>query len=411
MDINIITYNCFSIRLRIDPIKEMLQDADILLLQEILLYEEDCNMLEQLHQDFDVVFVPSTTPDFFGEGRPIGGLALFYRTSLNIDISNIVKNNNFLAAICKIQDFSFAIFNIYMPVDDRSVDSLVSYQNVLGEIQFVLDNLQENNVLLAGDFNASFISNSRFWPSLDNFIEQNSLKIDDKNLPIDTFTYLHPAHSTVSFIDHIISSQNLNISAIEVLYNKAIYDHFPVKLILKIPIKIIETPIFYEKSNKAAHSYINWKQFSNKNVVEIYNRKVLEKMESLELCNDPSCTSDHTVQISSYYNKLKEAFLSATYDATRKKVYNFKPIPGWNEHCAQKYNCAKEALLAWIHNGKSRQGFFYENMVNTRKLFKNALKYCKYNQQQLRDEKLATNVLKKNPSAFWKEAKIELVSR
>ena len=62
-------------------------------------------------------------------------------------------------------------------------------------------------------------------------------------------------------------------------------------------------------------------------------------------------------------------------------------------------------MLAWIENGKLRQGNFYDDMVQKRKLFKNALKYCRYNQQQLRDEKLASHVLKKNPSTFWKEAK------
>ena len=338
MDLKIVTYNCFSVRLRINPIKEILQDTDILLLQEILLYEEDCKMLEQLHHGFEVIFVPSRTPDSFGEGRPIGGLALLHRTSLNIKFSNILKHDNFLAAMLKMGEFSFALFNIYMPFDDRTIDSLVNYQNVLGEIQYILDNLHENNVLFAGDFNASYVDSSRFWPSLNNFLEQNDLKIDDKILPSNTFTYLNPAHNTVSFIDHVISSQNINICNIKVLYEKALYDHFPMKFTLNIPAQCFEPSMYLEK-DKTAVSYVSWKQFSDKKLVEIYNRNILEKMNGIDICNDPNCKLDHKMQISNFYNKLREAFLSATHDATRKKTYNFKAVPGWNEHCIQKYRC------------------------------------------------------------------------
>ena len=92
MDLKVISYNCFSIRKRIDPIREILRQSDILILQEIILCEEDCYLLYQIDNEFDVIYQPSKTSDSLGDGRPAGGLAVFHRKSCSLDITDIVKN-------------------------------------------------------------------------------------------------------------------------------------------------------------------------------------------------------------------------------------------------------------------------------------------------------------------------------
>ena len=111
------------------------------------------------------------------------------------------------------------------------------------------------------------------------------------------------------------------------------------------------------------------------------------------------------MQINHFYAHLVYAFKFATRDLKFKQKSKFKPIPGWNDHCKEKYQSARNALFSWIQNGKNSYGPYYDEMTRTRKIFRNALKLCKYQEQQIRDDKLAENILKGDPSKFWKEAR------
>ena len=65
---------------------------------------------------------------------------------------------------------------------------------------------------------------------MSNFIESLSLKVLDDELPQDSFTYLCPAMSTTSWLDHILCSGDLTeyISNVHIDYEGALYDNFPI---------------------------------------------------------------------------------------------------------------------------------------------------------------------------------------
>ena len=79
VELRIASYNCCSIRKRVDPIKEILSNVDILVCQETILLHEDSHVLNQFDCNFQVIFQPSQPPAGEGDGRPVGGLAVFYR--------------------------------------------------------------------------------------------------------------------------------------------------------------------------------------------------------------------------------------------------------------------------------------------------------------------------------------------
>ena len=404
MELRVVTYNCCSIRKRIDPIKEILCKVDILLCQEIILLEEDCDILYTFDENFNVIVKPSTRPTGLGDGRPVGGIAIFYRKSMQMRIRTLYETDNFIVLNIDVMKNVFNIVNVYMPCEDRSIDSHVKYQSILGEFQGVLDD-SDCEVLFAGDFNASHLSPKRFWFDLKNFIESNDLSFNDSELPIDTFTYLNCAHNCTSWIDHIIASKNLTITKIKVLYESALYDHFPMSFTLKfkhkypkfIPDSHINSPELNER--------INWKALKNNAVRSKYNRDIMMYMARFEVCNVLKCEIDHSLQINHFYAHLVYAFKFATRDLKFKQKSKFKPIPGWNDHCREKYQSARNALFSWIPNGKNTYGPYYDEMTQTRKIFRNALKLCKYQEQQIRDDKLAENILKGDPSKFWKEVR------
>ena len=106
--------------------------------------------------------MPSKIPDSVtADGRPIGGLAMFIRKSFATNVSILCESENYMVAKIQIGDYFLDFLNIYMPCDCRTAESLVSYQNVLGELQALFENLT-GNIILAGDFNADR-NKGRFW--------------------------------------------------------------------------------------------------------------------------------------------------------------------------------------------------------------------------------------------------------
>ena len=81
------------------------------------------------------------------------------------------------------------------------------------------------------------------------------------------------------------------------------------------------------------------------------------------------CTNDHAAHIDDVYNRFVEAFHCATIEYRTCKTTNFKPVPGWNDFCKEKYKTARQAFLSWLSSGRVRSNNFYENMKSTRKNF------------------------------------------
>ena len=73
--------------------------------------------------------------------------------------------------------------------------------------------------------------------------------------------------------------------------------------------------------------------------------------------------------------------------------------------CKKKYEEARTKFFKWLSNGRIRSGEIYQQMKDSRKLFQNALNYCKYNEQQLRDESMAQDFASGKTSQLRKKVK------
>ena len=89
-----------------------------------------------------------------------------------------------------------------------------------------------------GDFNANVLSDThRFGTELINYCDSERLVISDKELaPTNTFTFLSEAHSTVSWIDHIVRTVNMHGIISQVWVDNAYISsaHFPMFMRLNI---------------------------------------------------------------------------------------------------------------------------------------------------------------------------------
>ena len=228
------SYNCNSIRSKVDIIRDLLDSTDILVCQEIILLREYLYFLESISNEFNVSSNPSKAAESDNfDGRPSGGFAIFWRKSLGLSISIESTHVNFVVYTVSSSSVSFCQVNIYMHCNRRSAESAAQYGQALGELQASIS--QRSRIVLMGDFNAD-PNKGAFWPLLNEFIESNSFVINDFSLPIDTFTYLSPAHNSTSWLDHIISTSDLNISNISIKYDISLYDHFPLCADISIPV-------------------------------------------------------------------------------------------------------------------------------------------------------------------------------
>jgi len=141
--IKVCSFNCNSVRKKVDIIRELMKAYDVIMLQEIILLDEDSNFIHKLHKQFDAYILPSKYAN--GEqlrGRPSGGLAFLWRKSLclhNIGFSVTSMNDNFLVTTMNYNLCSSLSFVcVYLPCEDGLADTLTEYSHLMGELQAII---------------------------------------------------------------------------------------------------------------------------------------------------------------------------------------------------------------------------------------------------------------------------------
>ena len=88
----IVSYNCNSVRNHSEIVKSLFPDADILMLQELMLEKSDLVVLSDLDCHFShIAYVRDRGTEGICEGRPARGVAIFWRKSLSSMISRLRK--------------------------------------------------------------------------------------------------------------------------------------------------------------------------------------------------------------------------------------------------------------------------------------------------------------------------------
>ena len=188
-------------------------------------------------------------------------------------------------------------------------------------------------------------------------------------------------------------------------YNKAIYDHFPLcfDLNIKLVDKLISKESIYD-------DFVDWRKIPEtakvdmaKQIEDFINDSNILNKEAFS-CGKVNCNnSEHIAEIDNAFSALKSILLKTTQDFSFSRVNKFRAIPGWNEQVKKFHNEARKSFLAWKENGKLLNGPNLERMKETRNRFRNALKSCKQNEDIIRRENLLRNLNSKNFSEFWRE--------
>ena len=190
--VKVVSYNCNSIRNNAEIVKSLFTN-DILLIQELMLEFSDLDFLNSFNNDFRYIAnVKNREGDNICEGRPPKGVAIFWRESMNLDISPIIVDDSIIGIKIVNQYSQYLLLNVYLPCDMQSSEALFNYQIALAKLKVIVDEQNINNVLIVGDFNAD-PNKGRFWRELYDFMESLSLVQADRVFFRDSFTFLCPS--------------------------------------------------------------------------------------------------------------------------------------------------------------------------------------------------------------------------
>lgn len=406
-----VSFNCRSVKRCVNHITDLCEVHDIIALQEHWLLPDDLGYLDKIHPDFSsygVSAVDTTTGVL--KGRPYGGVAILWKRSVFPNVRPIDTGSTRVAAVC-IQltaGRSFIVMSVYMPTEDA--DNLPLFTECMGVISAVIETNDVETVLVLGDFNADVSrSSSLFGGKLLDFCNDQSWVCADLALlgtSSNSFTYLSDAHGTTSWLDHCIATEaGLNIVDSIYISNDVYYsDHFP--LIINCNIDMLIPKI--DKAHSHSINRVIWGT-RNKEQKCNYANLCFEYLDLYEwptiTCKVASCNDcHHHSLIDTYYKQIINSITKAAKDSCQGKIRNNKkPVIGWNHHVKECHAVARQYYQLWNFYGRPTQGNVYNNMIHSKKIFKNKIRWCQLNETKIKMDIIATYRNSKDFGNFWKE--------
>ena len=246
-ELQICTYNCRGLpkdkkKLALKPDISTLFDTNhIIIFQETWYSKQNLNIINSLHPSFDGIGVAKVDEsNGIIQGRYSGGVAIMWRKELGRYIRRLDLAVDWCAAIEIAMDSTkFVIFNIYLPYQCNENEE--EYVNCLSGIRTFIEDLDNTNFLIIGDWNANLGNSGTtlFKSFMLDFCNDNQLVVSSKHfLPDSTYTHVHMREGNYyySWLDHIVSSSDFHnsIQNINVYYDMTDNDHIPVRLVMQV---------------------------------------------------------------------------------------------------------------------------------------------------------------------------------
>ena len=237
--INFVSFNIKGLKPRnYDYLIDLYRNYDILLLQETWLYKFEDSIVSEVLAGSCCCSVSAMCETEVGrQGRPYGGCMIIWKRSLTVPVYQInTLCNRVCAATINSDTINLLIINVYMPVDDGSLNSFNIFNDVINEINRLTQQYNDFKTIIGGDLNIDLTSDkhSRNKDIFVDFLNDYSLLSSDNIFNNVSYTY-ESYNGTKSILDYFIFSENcLNeISNFSCLYDgNNLSDHFPISFSL-----------------------------------------------------------------------------------------------------------------------------------------------------------------------------------
>src|SRR6218665_2076019 len=215
-------------------LSELCRTCCVIFVQEHWLLPNNLDCLSNLDDNFTAV-ASSAMDDVLGKGvlrgRPFGGVAILGDNKLMNNFKLLHKSERLIAV--KIKNCLF--INICFPVNagnSNAYDDMLL--GIIGNIENIINDYNDCNVILGGDFNLQFVGELSGRVIFNDFVKSSGLKLCDSKLIGPTrFTYLSEGNNCKSFIDHFFVDGALfeKVQSAEIIDSGMnLSDHLPLLL-------------------------------------------------------------------------------------------------------------------------------------------------------------------------------------
>ena len=319
----------------------------------------------------------------------------------------------------EVNSFTIVFINVYLNSDVWKTVTQQQYLESLATIESYISELQYDSVFVVGDFNADPFS-GRAWDNLSQFIQRNLFKCFDVDfLDENSCTFVGYGNSVSRWLDHVIGKEhgNVKVTGAKILYDIVGSDHLPLEATIQVGVathfrnRLSSSPSLIT-CNQPLVSHVNWVKLTVTDFSDIMNKvdRELHDLCSLPVheCLTVGCRDqEHLKTIDHIYNLITSSVQKCSKNYVRGSIKKnkYKVIPGWNRCVKVLHQTAREKFLAWVKHGKGRGTVQHEEMLESRKEFKKALKDCKANEQEERNQSIMETFMLRNKTQFWSEVK------
>jgi exonuclease III len=393
-------------------IESLLSKCHILLLQEHWLADAQLTLLGKISAEFCFTGVSGFGNTEVLTGRPYGGCAILWQSSLlaNVCPLSVVSNRVCAARVC-LESVKLLLINVYMPFEDGN-DKTDEFINVLSVVEDLIESNCDYHVVLGGDFNVDFHRDRVHTALLSGFCENVGLSCATQHALCNVDYTYNFSMSRFSILDHFILSGTLfdeSVSSINVSHDvDNLSDHDPLYLHLNISVK------YTALLDRVWTPRVSWVKASA-NDLAIYRDALLYNLNCIQLpvaavlCSDLCCKdASHHRDICNYTEAISSACLSAAESSiphTSNRHGCARRIPGWSE----KIEPLREKSLfwhgIWVDCGRAKTGAVADCMRRTRAAYHYAIRQVKKDEECIVRERIAEALIDDPNRNFWAEIK------
>ena len=389
-------------------IRKELSNYDICCIQEHWLYPSALSNIINISNEYDGKAVSiMIDDDVMALGRPKGGLAILWKKVYNSSVRYIGSslNGRIMAVILKCKSTNICLFNVYLPCFEYSDEYSVDLMECVAFIELVID--QHKNVgdgfefCIIGDFNIDIerIFNSNKASVLKSFLRDYKLNIVTKELEKNgAYTFHNDALKIFSMIDHCAVTEYMatKVNGVNIIEHVDDWsDHKPIEVMFNMT---LEKQDYYKKLKqlKANWSESAKKQYYENTRNELYN-VVKPVCDKTEMCGD----SGHRGIIEKYCNNIIQALNKCTLWKNREFQYKSSTVR-WNANVDFLKKTAKLHYKMWVDGGSIKNSQLYDNMMQSKKAYKNEIKNIKLLEKEKKNKYIET-LLENKDVRFWRE--------
>lgn len=390
--LSIVSVNCKAVISHAIFIADLCTKYDIVMLQETWLLPTNLHFLNTINPTHNSVGTSAVdTSQGILRGRPHGGVAILYRNSLRTRSIDCGTPRLAAIEISVTPSKTLLIVSVYMPCE--SVDNFPEYCTVLGRIHALVEEYDTADCIIMGDFNAD--PRKSFGRELEAFCTEFDFKFVDRlRLADDSYSYVSP-QSTTSWLDHCLVTAKTYAAVHDVAIDYTISwtDHRPLS------INITTDGLTPLKVNTTTLNDFAWRPRS---VMQISHYMNMVEQSISNYLPDKDSTMD-TTSLNHLCEKIITTMQKAAKAAFKRKGRHHigRKVTGWNDYVAKYYAASKQALALWHESGRPTDNEIAAARKKCRAEFKNALKKCQQQRDQIVMDKLATSLNTRNFSDFW----------